>query len=699
MIFPVVLAVLCGRVALGTDANHPNIFDAMGGAGEDLQKRLNSLTNTVGALARQMMLQQLFIEERIRSEAHSGVKQVRHGREGTRNYYGYTHTNAHTILAIHEHANNIRTVGMGEFVAVMNGLEFRTRHNDYRLYMPHRTKRDWHATEPIPFPDVPPEVSAQPSLAEQVGEMHEWFKAWRDQNHTVRDYRKHFKPVLCYLEGAWTSDTSGKIDEPFESDRHFINAKSWFDLQEKIRFTSYAGSKDNFENYAFLPTTIIGMTENTFPIFAQWNYRILCHPIKRDLPLNRFRMVDEVAPRLTARRNLLHHSISRAARFQLNPNDEDHWVEGPNKRIWGLLDDLMAEIPGKDNYPGDLHDDAFDLPAYSLDPDDKEGSLNAAYYHRWYKVKARGAMGLSARHRGFSDENLFMAMTSQDKVANVNLTTCRWGNKDCKTINQRWTYAIPLEVIWLTPLNKWNPHGLEYKGDERYALGKTVYADGRYGGTTPEKAYNGTNSKKYYITPTEFYLGREVSSGAADTTRNGVGVLDKNGNVRITRASGARIFLPSIPGVGVLRQRYPIAPVHGEGSSVWKELEAVKDMLMQSQTYGYLYREALPGAPPLPTEPPMRPVTIEMQAASRTPPGPHKHQIYLTDVEVALLIRYKAELRKTTTESSGHRHVLLIKNAHWRKDTYYIRNCDSHDELHRKCWDKHGRLMVVRPDA
>ena len=39
------------------------------------------------------------------------------------------------MAAIHDHANNIRTVGMGEFVGVLNGIEFRTRHNDYRLYM------------------------------------------------------------------------------------------------------------------------------------------------------------------------------------------------------------------------------------------------------------------------------------------------------------------------------------------------------------------------------------------------------------------------------------------------------------------------------------------------------------------------------------------------------------------------------------
>ena len=45
---------------------------------------------------------------------------------------------------------------------------------------------------------------------------------------------------------------------------------------------------------------------------------------------------------------------------------------------------------------------------------------------------------------------------------------------------------------------------------------------------------------------------------------------------RKVRASGTHLFLPEIKGVGVLRQRYPIFPVHGEGSSVWKEVNALK---------------------------------------------------------------------------------------------------------------------------
>lgn len=65
----------------------------------------------------------------------------------------------HGQAAIHDHANNIRTIGMGELVAVMNGVQFRTRHNDYRLNRASTTSSAYKAdVEPIEFPPVPQSV-------------------------------------------------------------------------------------------------------------------------------------------------------------------------------------------------------------------------------------------------------------------------------------------------------------------------------------------------------------------------------------------------------------------------------------------------------------------------------------------------------------------------------------------------------------
>ena len=125
------------------------------------------------------------------------------------------------------------------------------------------------------------------------------------------------------------------------------------------------------------------------------------------------------------------------------------------------------------------------------------------------------------------------------------------------------------------------------------SLGNPPWKVGDLGGKTLDKALNGTNSKRYYRTPIEFFSGDEVAGNAADTTASSVGVLNKTGTLHITAASGTRAFLPPIIGVGTLRQWYPITPVHGEGSSVWKELEATKDVLIQSKTNGYVLKEPL----------------------------------------------------------------------------------------------------------
>ena len=148
-------------------------------------------------------------------------------------------------------------------------------------------------------------------------------------------------------------------------------------------------------------------------------------------------------------------------------------------------------------------------------------------------------MGQSRRYRGFADENLFVAITTQPRVAGMKLNTCKGPKRNpiCKTITQKFSYAIPLEIIYLTPLNRWNPFDPECKGSEKTTHGKTVFQGGRSGGTSQDKAYNGTNSKKYYQTPSAFFSGQEVSTDAADTTQGSVGVLDRNGDVKITRAS------------------------------------------------------------------------------------------------------------------------------------------------------------------
>ena len=494
----------------------------------------------------------------------------------------------------------------------------------------------------------------------------------------MRNYRKYFKPVLCYLEGAWT--ISEKLEESFFSDRHFLDASSWFDMQEKVRYTSYTGGKSNKENFSYLPTTIMNMINGTLPQIAQWNYRILCHPLKRDVPLNRFRVVDDLMARMANKKTLKEHERTRAARFTVNPSDTEAWVDGVNN--YGLIDDLMGEIPGKDNYAAALYDDAFDSVSYPYNATDDINKLNVGYYHRWMRVASKDAMGRTTRHRGYADANLYMAMTTQSRVAGVELDVCqRWRARECTRYEQKWTYAIPLEIIYMTPLYKWNPYELEYKGPSHLDLGKTVWANGRHGSVAvKEKAFLATNSRVYYQTPYELFVSGEQGTTAADTVRHMVGVLDQSGEIQKVKASGTRIFLPFIPGVGSMRTRYPIVPVHGEGSGVWKELEALKDIVLEPKTYIHMFHENWRYE---------KSEGVELLTGKSQDDG-HVHRVVISAREVDMLKEGRPVLVETG-ETNGHSHEMTIRL--WKNGIYVMVGCDAA----KYCFDRHDIQLPVAP--
>ncbi|KAI0207235.1 hypothetical protein LSAT2_008123 [Lamellibrachia satsuma] len=241
----------------------------------------------------------------------------------------------------------------------------------------------------------------------------------------------------------------------------------------------------------------------------------------------------------------------------------------------------MGEIPGKDNYRGKLYDESFGRIAREYNGK-KKGvkKLNSAYYHRIFGDTEVDAMGRYFKYRSFQDQNVFMAQTTNRKVPAIEIETDCVGTgprRKCIKSKSRWTYAVPLEIVYITPLSRWNPHRIQDKGDEFSDLGKTVSSDGRYGGLTLETAFNGSNSRDFCITPANFYSRKLKELNAADTsTEREVGVLRRNGqSVVANYYSGHQIFLRDIPGVGVLRQRYPIYPDAYEGNPTMKEVLAV----------------------------------------------------------------------------------------------------------------------------
>ncbi|KAF6036338.1 hypothetical protein EB796_005362 [Bugula neritina] len=656
----------------------------------DLESRLKKLElehkayqNVISTLARQITMQQFYVEEVSRSSGDSGLKQSRLTHSGTRSYHTTSFSDL-KVAAIHDHSNYKTTIGMGEVIAVLNGVEFRTRHNDYKLVMPSTKSINYGATEPVPFPPVPPEVLAQPSVELQEEEMRLWFKAFQEQDPSVRDYRKYFKPVLCYMEGMWTEATNNKLDEPFSSDRHKLDAENFFDLQEKARYTSATGRKSISENYAYLPSTLSGMSDNGMPLFSQWNYKILCHPLKKEVPLNRFRLEDDLSVRVARAKTYEQAKLERFARFSLWPA-----IAGPNSPFrpskegytslttGSFLDSLMAEIPGKDNYVGEIKDDVFNETALDHDYKHPTGNQslprppkNVAYYHRLYRTKTKDAMGSEIRHRAFSDASLYIAYNTRPQITPSKVEWCvpnkdchLWQasrgeckTKKCSNWSDRVSYAIPLEIIYLTPLHSWNPYNFEYNSDDRVPVTWNTNGTYRRNGDHSERMAIYGNSRQYfYRTPHTFFDGQRAIRDSADSLRFSMSVMDSQGQIWKTRASGIHIMTPNIPGVGVVRQRYPIMPVHQAGSMMFKEIDALKDVTLEAAAHRRFYRDKVYHNGTIEEV-----FTFEVGLGDKSAAGPHHHTVDITESEIKRLKRGE-RVTVLTSSSAGHDHEITLE--------------------------------------
>ena len=474
-----------------------------------------------------------------------------------------------------------RVAAFGDINVVLNGVEFTTRRLDYEILQPSSNSTEYMETEPISFPDVPEAVSSQETEKLQALEMREWFKAFNEQNYTHRDYRPYFQPVLCYLEGTWTKCQKGDAfyEPKFSGVAAATDAASWEQLYNNVRYIAASGSQADKHLYPSLPQSIHRLENDHREVTAQWNYRVACHKISKYIPRNRFRILDDLSVRMSNQFEPDDLKLDRGTHYRLNPQDSDEFVDG--NYGYEFLDDIMAEIPGQDNYPGDLKDDAFDELALNYKT---EQPLNTAYYHRYYKVK--NGDSVETRRRSFADDNVFFAMTSQPRVEGMtvedNCTTTDGVTSCSKKWHQKWTYAIPLEIIYLTPLSSWNPYDIVVHDDPTVPFHKD-----RTGKRDSKRyAWNGTVEGIYAFTPADFYSDYETNTAREKDSR-AFGVLDSTGSKRIVFQTGLRSPMYPIDGLkeGSTRLRYSILPTHVEGQTPWKDVQAMKDLIMHSDKF------------------------------------------------------------------------------------------------------------------
>lgn len=420
------------------------------------------------------------------------------------------------------------------------------------------------------------------------------------------------------------------------------------------------------ENLAHLPTKITRFTENNEPVLAQWNYRIACHPISGKLFTSYFEPRYDSASQRQRRRDQEQYVLSRAARFDIEGiNVTGHRELGAMD--YNLLDSIMEQIPGKDNYGANIPGKAFDGSGddlFSANPETPDKKLNLGYYHRAFAQKSAEGT-IRKDQRSFSDR-VFIAHTTQDRIAPHTYT-----NSYGEVIDTKVSFAIPVEVIWLTPLHSWNPLGIELS-DEREPGGKGTVAD----------PFIKAGGKQWYLTPTEFFSGGEVDSNPADTSSGEV-IMKTPSGARKVRASGTRIMFPKIDGIEKqIRQRYPIMPIHGEGSALWKKLNALEDAM------GFEKAAVFESA-----------VSFQTGTSHSAETTGHEHFITFEEEDVKKLRDGDvSELTAQTTRQNGHNHEIVValnKNVGQEgQQEFYIKSCDHNDDGTKVCFDHHSNTLT-----
>lgn len=379
---------------------------------------------------------------------------------------------------------------------------------------------------------------------------------------------------------------------------------------------------------------------------------------------------------------------SRRARFDFNQKNQSTWVEG--RFSYGLIDDLMYQVPGKDGYSANLQDDAFGAVATEINADENgdKAPLNTAFYTRYYSIGANDAMGRSQHRRGFNDPTLWAAMTTHDRIQGVTSCTAELVNgaggecTDEVIKSQKWTWAVPLEIIYTTPLGQWNPYKLEYcpngAKDPKCKTGKGPKGSRTGSITDPDFAYDGVARDAWFVTPEEFFGGNQEEVDVADTSGFVTGVLDPTGVLRKTRAAGHWIHWPNIKGFDrPVRQRYPIMPIHEHGKTSWKELKALQDLVVDAGGSASMranldrIREERLGVA----------LTLQYTTGGDTGVGPHMHTLHITGEQTTELNNGET-VTVTTSLDNGHtHHVTVARDTVIFRDgfpeyTYKLVECD-----------------------
>ena len=202
-----------------------------------------------------------------------------------------------------------------------------------------------------------------------------------------------------------------------------------------------------------------------------------------------------------------------------------------------------------------------------------------------------------------------------------------------------------------------------------------------------DSIYNGANDENYYLTPPEFYLNRLSDTEAKKNDYKTRGVLDKNGIMQYTYASGIHNNMYFIESLGLIRQRFPIVPLNVEGSNVMKEIEAVKDIFMNPSKHREIFSEMIPSE----RNHKMYTIGYSNDMPEHELP-PHTHVLEITTEHEA---RFKSGLLTAISSSvtHGHSHVFYANKAYPPStEIFKLDRCDDWTI----CFDGHNLTQFRR---
>ena len=404
------------------------------------------------------------------------------------------------------------------------------------------------------------------------------------------------------------------------------------------------------------------------PKYARWDYRMLSHELNNDLPTSYLKIIFDPVSGRRHDWNRKTYEDSATAKFDIEGLDYHGSRKEPGHErpiYYNYLDSLMEEIPGKDNYGASITADGFDTVIKSAHPKRKGATLNGAHYHRPYKLTSKDAMGVDMAQRGYSDR-FYLALTTQDNVAGVSYVITNKKGETIKNVHAKASYAVPVEIIYLTPLNKWNPFNIKQELDCSDVTGIGTKAD----------PFSASCPDRHFLTPDSFFTGSEATVCSNDSN---IMYFDSPlfDDPVCLRPSGIHIVLPRINGIdGIIRQRYPIMPINGEGSSVWKTLNAMEDSVNLSG-------EVVP-----------KRVTYETGESTLAGIPTHKHTIVISKEQQKTLLEDATKaITKATEADNKHTHILTLKRDS-SSNRIIIKNCDSGAADGFVCFDKHHNFVV-----